>query len=585
MTAAKPQGAASAGAKGERRVAFDALPLAAREAFVATVARRGSSEPLLEDRAAFGPAIARSAALAAVALLVTYLFLAADVSESLLPWSAAEVAGALLAIAAGALLTAAHRARLRRLPYAPGRYVTARDFVDARGPELRLRALSTLADARVAHDHQGKAYIGSRVTLSFEDGAKEAFDVPSKELATLVAEELRAARRAADDEVDDDDPDPFASARGPLPTTAPRDVEGPRAGPVGVLGRPIVRWIAAAAIGAALAVPAVALRNHLADDAMFARARAVGTEAALRGYLAVGRRHVAEANDELPRAALADAKRAGTVTALRNFLAVHRGSLVESEGRAALHDAYARALASFTAQASGEEPRLAAFMERLVGWLEDHELTRVEVRFSSPSSARLGRVDAALSDPKVSREGAVAKVAPHFDEAHSTPREAAITKQLATGFASVFPPDVLHLEPGARAEAGVTKGEPAPILVPTIDVSYTVGWSGDVYGEENGDRKFVSIVMNFDVEMRIPGKPGADPLPADTLGFTLSVAPPESFDVHYRDDATGPTEGRIYDAMAERAFDQLGDKFRAAFFGKGARPRPIDAMTGKPAAP
>jgi hypothetical protein len=570
-----------------RRVAFDALPLAAREAFVATVARRGGAEPLLEDRAAFGPAIARSAALAAVALLVTYLFLAADVSESRLPWSAAEVAGALLAVAAGALLTIAHRARLRRLPYAPGRYVTARDFVDARGPELRLRALSTLADARVVHDHQGKAYVGSRVTLSFEDGAKEAFDVPSKELATLVAEELRAARGAVDDgEVDDDDPDPFSSARGPLPSAAPRDVEGPRAGPVGVLDRPIGRWIAAAAIGAALALPAVALRNRFADDAMFAHAKAVGTEAAMRAYLEVGKRHVAEANDELPRAALADAKRAGTVTALRNFLAMHRGSPVEAEGRAALHEAYARALASFTAQASGEEPRLGPFMARLLGWLEDHELTRVEVRFSSPSSAMLGLVDEALSDPKLSREGTVAKVAPHFDDAHSRPREAAITKQLATGFASVFPPDVLRLEPGARAEAGVVKAEPAPILVPTIDVSYTVGWSGDVYGEENGDRKFVSIVMNFDVEMRIPGPaPGAAPLPADTLGFTLSVAPPESFDVHYKDDASGPTEGRIYDAMAERAFDQLGDKLRAAFFGKGARPRPVDAMTGEPAAP
>lgn len=119
---------------------------------------------------------------------------------------------------------------------------------------------------------------------------------------------------------------------------------------------------------------------------------------------------------------------------------------------------------------------------------------------------------------------------------------------------------------------------PAAIDVPTLDIRYKVGWAGDTYSEEKGNRRFVGILVSFNVSMRIPGQP-------ESFDFDLEVTPPEHFTVDYsrpsgrfnaadllgKRPSDGPSEGQVYDVMAERAFDQLTTKLRSVFFRPGSK--------------
>ena len=68
--------------------------------------------------------------------------------------------------------------------------------------------------------------------------------------------------------------------------------------------------------------------------------------------------------------------------------------------------------------------------------------------------------------------------------------------------------------------------------------------------------------------MKIPGE-------TEKLEFDLGVQPPDHFTVDYQNPlygiGGGPSEGRVYDVMAARAFDQLSDKMRRVFFKLGSK--------------
>jgi hypothetical protein len=56
------------------------------------------------------------------------------------------------------------------------------------------------------------------------------------------------------------------------------------------------------------------------------------------------------------------------------------------------------------------------------------------------------------------------------------------------------------------------------------------------------------------------------------LSFRLESAPPDRFkSTATKLPVTGPVEGRVYSAMAERAFDQLSENLAALLLAQGER--------------
>jgi hypothetical protein len=130
------------------------------------------------------------------------------------------------------------------------------------------------------------------------------------------------------------------------------------------------------------------------------------------------------------------------------------------------------------------------------------------------------------------------------------------------------------------AEPEKPKVDMTGLTVPTIDIRYRVGWAGDIYSESKGNREFVGIVLQFQVAMVVPGE-------TNTFDFDLEIMPPETFTVNYTSSSPGflgasddgPSEGRVYDVMAARAFEQLSSKLQSVFFRPGFKPK--SGKTGK----
>ena len=125
----------------------------------------------------------------------------------------------------------------------------------------------------------------------------------------------------------------------------------------------------------------------------------------------------------------------------------------------------------------------------------------------------------------------------------------------------VFPNEVLTLEDGPR----ILGPSPTAVGNPTIEVAYEVRPSGEFYQLRAGNRAFVGITVEFSVTMRLPGS-------TLTFAFPLSVAPPERFRFSYETnsgESSGPSAGRVYSVMAERAFDRLSAQMGGVFFRAG----------------
>ncbi len=146
---------------------------------------------------------------------------------------------------------------------------------------------------------------------------------------------------------------------------------------------------------------------------------------------------------------------------------------------------------------------------------------------------------------------------------------------MTTGFGKVFPTDVLPLKQGADFNT-VTKA--AIVTKPTILVDYTVGWSGSQYVDKVENRRFVGVIIDFDVLMVIPND-------VKKLELKFSVRPPQLFTVSftsYSDPAFknllkndgGPSDSQVYEVMALRAFDELSTKIQDKFFQPLKKPAP-----------
>jgi hypothetical protein len=601
-----------------RIVDFNALPRAARERLIDSLTLGGAPAPIVSNTGSVGAAVTGWTFLGLSGLAITYGVFSSDFGRRVQGGGAVAGYAIGLALMVIAVLRVVRRVKLQRaLPFPPGRYILPMDFVDARDRMLRLIPMGSLVDFRGVHQHTNGAYTGTSLTFTFEGGVRETFGVNDKARAERVLVNLRESQARIRQCLETRDVnalqalDPLLDVRiedGGWEKKAPVEIDGPVAHALPAVFRTWAVLGVAAAVGLGGALPLFYVRNLVSDEAMYRTAVDNDSVWGFQSYLATGRRHADEVRGSLlPRAAFKKAAKSGTVTALRSFLTAYPASCVDDDAKAALHGLFTKTLADFRDQSSTADPRLLPFMEKLVGYLEAHPGAHVEARFHSPSSAALDVVDALLKSQSGAKK--IIPVGPHFDLAHSTPREANIVKGLQAGFSAIFPADIMTIDQGRRitveptpaaaalpktpAKGAKAKKAPEPppkpvwtlgdLTAPTLELQYRVGWTGDVYSEEKSERRFVGIVIDFDVSMRIPDEP-------ETFDFSLQVEPPDHFTVRYSSGIGGPTEGQVYDEMAQRAFDQLTDKLRAVFFRpgskafEGARPA-SDARDAAPAKP
>jgi hypothetical protein len=173
----------------------------------------------------------------------------------------------------------------------------------------------------------------------------------------------------------------------------------------------------------------------------------------------------------------------------------------------------------------------------------------VRVIFSPPSTGSLTEADTIFQSRYSGGGKTVEPISPYFGARSAAPREQAIVSRLNTAFASIFPTDVLKLE--GSSGAAMTAKEPS------ISIAYAVGPSGRAYSSDDGQRVFVGIDVAFGMRMRIPND-------RNLFDFNLKVSPPERFG--YRYERGGNQAEAAYNAMAERAFDEVTSKLQAVFF-------------------
>ncbi|MDI1448471.1 hypothetical protein [Polyangium sp. 6x1] len=608
-----------------KRVDFNALPREVRERLISCMQHQSYPYPLLSSIPSQGAAIAGWFVLALLGFILVVGTLLHKFGEELQSMPVMFLYFLGTAIVLLSILFLIRRVRLgSALPYKPGRFLFPMDFINAEDRVLRIVPMSALVDFRGVHQHTNGIYNGTTLTFTFEGGITETFTIHGKERAEEVLRQLGASQRAIREAAEARDIealmkiDPLFEVRvkDTWAVQAPRDedMQQPAAKSLGaLLAKGTILGVAAGA-AALVALPMWHTRNVASDEAMFTHAKEVDREWLWEQYVREGKRHLDEARDELlPRAALREAKEKGSVTALRDFLKKYPTSVVEKEARNEIHALFTKTLGEFREQASTDDPKLQPFMEKLLGYLEKNDTARVEARFEAPSTEKLGKVDQLLREKGAEIEGGnIVPVAPHFGEKVSVQREAEIVRSLQQGFEKVFPADVMALKQGPRIgpdgkplaeqpkddrdpydrlrEAAGSKN-PAEmraalaaidardgkitkdpdvndVQAPTIEVRYEVSWAGDFFTEEKGDRKFVGIVVFFHVAMKIPGE-------TDKLEFDLPVQPPDHFTVDYTNPmygiGGGPSEGRVYDVMAARAFDQLSDRMRRVFFKVGSK--------------
>jgi hypothetical protein len=600
-----------------------------RERLIGCIAGAQSPTPLLSERfsqaGTFGWGFLGITCAAALLLMIPAGYAKPYNSSSVQgPVSLVVYVAALFGVVYSVLAVMRRWRLVSTLPFTPGRYLFPMDLVDARTRDVRIIPMSLLADLSAVHHHTNGVYTHTQFTLTFEGGKSEAFVVRSKGEAEGALHALRTSRAAIGEAVKNlhvdiiAGLDPFFEVRVADAWENPPPDKSFDQGPVAGEMPPWLKKAALVALAPAAVLGPIVwyARNRLSDDAMFEDAKAVNSETAFENYLRYGRRHADEvreeyiwkaaladankmgtstaleaflrkypdspaskdiAEDKLPRLALKEAQSIGTVSAIRGFMKAHPGSVVEADASAEIHKLFAATLTEFKPQASTADPKMRSFIERLLKYLEEKESPPVLVSFRSIKSPSLELADKLLQTkapgiPDVPG-ASLAAVSPHFSDERSQPREAAIVTILQGAFSTIFPADVLPLKQGPRRTEASSKD---PVSEPRIEIDYEVSWSGSTYSSETSGREFVGIKIAFQVAMRLPGEPEKE-----ALRFKLNVAPPDHFTVNYFSTPSpfidqallrkeGPTDEKVYEVMAARAFDELSVKLRGVFFKEGS---------------
>jgi hypothetical protein len=544
-----------------RTVEFNSLPKSVRERFVALTTGIATPAPALAERTSTGSKILGLSIGAALLGLLAIGVVGGgfgDLYKDFAIHDAAYVAVGYLPIFFLFFLVVLVIVNRRRMgspyPFQPGRYLFPTDFVDARTGTLRIIPTRSLKDFKGTHMHTNNSYTHTQLNFVFED-ATEQFVVRGQDAAQSATNAFWDSQKAlsAAAQAQDWDAiaklDPFAECRrtGKWDGGAPND-GGPRVKEVAPWYR---RRYVIAAVAAIVLCPLIALtRNYASDEKMFAIAKQFDTESSWGLYIDHGWRHIPEAKLAQPIAAFREAQKDATVSKMRRVLKTYPGSSIEGDARAALHGLYMKTFADFQQKASTADARMLPFMRRLIDYLEKNDTATVRVAFSPPSTGTLAQADA-FFQREYSRGGKVVEpISKHFEPKSSGPRESSIVSRLNSGFAAIFPTDVLVLEQAAAGAAPSGKE-------PSILIAYVVGPSGKAYVSDDEQRVFVGIDVSFGMRMRIP----SDASPFD---FNLKVSPPERF--RYRVERGASQAEAAYNAMAERAFDEFTQKLQAVFF-------------------
>jgi hypothetical protein len=545
-----------------RTVEFNSLPKSVRSRFAAVTIGTGEPAPLLSEKA---PSKTKIIGLSFVAALLAIIVLAMVVagvgklSDNLAIHGPLHVVFGyfpLVFLFFFVLLVIVQRKVVGSpLPFQPGRYLFATDFVDARTGTLRIVPTKDLSDFKGTHMHTNGAYTHTQLNFVFQ-GVTEQFIIRGQDTAQAAinafwdSQKTLSAAAQAQDWQTLEKLDPFIECRrtGAWGSGTAQPADG---GPVVRTVPPFFRRRAViAAAAAAVLCPLLALgRNFISDEMMFANAKQFDTEFSYGQYLRNGWRHGNEAKLAQPIAAFKEAKKDATVSKMRRVLKDYPGSSVEPEVRAALHGLYMKTFADFRGRASTADARMLPFMARLIDYLEKNDTATVRVVFSPPSTGTLAQADA-FFQREYSRGGKIVEpISPYFEPKNASPREGSIVSRLNTAFAAIFPTDVLKLEQGAQ---GATSAKE-----PSISIAYVVGPSGRAYLSDDNQRVFVGIDVSFGMLMRIPGE-------GNRFDFNLKVSPPERFG--YRVAPGANQAEAAYNAMAERAFDEFTSKLQRVFF-------------------
>ncbi|KAK4044908.1 hypothetical protein OUZ56_032314 [Daphnia magna] len=343
------------------------------------------------------------------------------------------------------------------------------------------------------------------------------------------------------------------------------------------------------------------------------------------------------------------AKTKNTVDAYRKFLHDAPDARQAPDAKKAIHAAYQRALANYGKKTNTSDASIIPFMAELVDQLEKNDSPPVAVSFERVPTKSLDVADRLLAGDADSGGlsglgyGGFAKASTFFDATHAKHREDTLVTQLQKAFTGVFPEDMLRFakDDGRKAKArrsvldmsaveledeliarngskyfdkshfgsrtgtsGYSSGyststapktektDTATITnaSPTMHVKYTVDWSGTTYKDSTSGRRFVGIIINFDVAMAVDSAASkhasvcpptkAAPLATGSfcpIGFKLEVRPPASFEVKYSKfmdnkliGSGNPSDSLVYEVMAAQAYEQLSTKLHDAFFATEA---------------
>lgn len=489
----------------------------------------------------------------------------------------------------------------KSLPYKEGRYLFPFDYIIADKDKLTIIPMSMLKGVRIVEHYRNGVYQYTAFHMDFSHGKTESFNVGKNDPDTIKSQldGARAAMRKALEEGDLKRIEQLdllfaAEQAGFKPTEEKLDLISlgeKKASKAEGLPDWWRHRLAAAAAAALVLSPIVWLvRNNASDDKMWQRAQERRGVEGIEDYLRHGKRHIKEAKEAVYPVAFEEASRKKSVSALREMIRKYPESPFVPKAREAIHALVDASWEKFKKRAGeNADPKLLAFMQKMLAYLEKSDTSTVSVKFYPPATDALTKLDAELSKKNI------AAVSPHFTAASAREREGFITTAMSRGFGSVFPNDILQLERPdggdslSRYRSKYTKKDTKPETeskaeLPVMEIRYTVEPTDAIYKGKSSARAFVGIQVAFDLKLKIPGDP--EPLP-----IALTVLPPERFTVSYSTYRTstapsGPSDSQVYAVMAERAFDQFASKLAQLFFNEQPReplaPPPIPKFNPLP---
>jgi hypothetical protein len=512
-----------------------------------------------------------------------------DSSLSLHSWKALVLyLGLVFGVGFGLVQAFARVVRERALPYTAGVYLFPACLIDARDDQFRVYETRDLSSVDVQ---------GSAIRVAFAGGAQFLFPLAKPGGAKDLVAEVQAARdramhaHATEDTKELVAVDPLHNPRFSSPV-GPRDAYELRRAPWGKLG-PAVAGGVAILIGPTL----WAVRNSGSDNKMFALATRANDSESYRNYLGHGERHKEEVADiRLPTSELHDAEQIGTVDALLKYKQSHPNSKIsrevatsirramlaelekakqpgtlaalqafakrypehgiEPEYRAAVHAVYSRELEVYRKKAPTKDKAATAFIERLFGWAEKHG-PKVEIRFRRKPSTSLERADQfILKTPTFM--GVITYPSRFFDDKHHASRENALGKLLSTQFDAGLADELFEVAVGPI----VTEPELPEPKDPTLFITHITEWSGHNYTSNRPRGSYVGLNITLEATFVIPGD-------AKPYKFKADIFRHAATHVLREDEpmlGPGQAEEKVYETMAQEAFDQFGKKLLANFF-------------------